>query len=350
MSIIEDKYYIMSQTDNEGVITNVSKAFCTISGYTKEELIGKKHNIVRHPDNDRSLFVEMWATITSGKAWFGEIKNRSKDGQVYWVDSVIEPLLDDTNAIVGYKSLRFNITDRKTLEFKNELLLVQSKQAAMGEMLQMISHQWRQPLTSIVTILSKMKMKNEMGLLSNTDFNSDYRRVKSVVYHLSNTIEMFQDYFRKNEQPIVFIYELFDGISKIMAPIFEKNEIEFVLKCSDTKHHIDGRLSQVILNIYQNAVDALMDDSANENKKITTTIFFDKNRKIEILICDNAKGIDEANIEKIFTPYFSTKSKNGSGLGLYMSKDIVENLIGGTLEIHNTHKGACFTIIVPCRA
>lgn len=111
-----DKYVITTSTDIDGVITDVSEAFCEISGYEKEELIGKKHDILRHPDTDNNLYEELWATINKGKIWQGEIKNLKKDGSFYWVYAVISPIFDKYGKVEGYNSVRQNITDKKRAE------------------------------------------------------------------------------------------------------------------------------------------------------------------------------------------------------------------------------------------
>ncbi|MFA6197209.1 MAG: diguanylate cyclase [Sulfurimonas sp.] len=113
---IIDKYVITSATDLNGVITEVSEAFCKISGYSKTELLGKKHNIVRHPDQDNTIYKELWKTIKDAKSWHGEIKNRAKDGSYYWVDIVIAPTFDAQGVMDGYSSIRQDITDKKHVE------------------------------------------------------------------------------------------------------------------------------------------------------------------------------------------------------------------------------------------
>ncbi len=113
---IVDKYVIMSEADNEGIITKASEAFCKISGYTKEELIGKPHNIVRHPDMPKDLFQELWEAIKAGSVWSGEIKNRRKDGKYYWVSAIITPKCTDIGASCGYTSIMYDITDKKRVE------------------------------------------------------------------------------------------------------------------------------------------------------------------------------------------------------------------------------------------
>ncbi|WP_455756996.1 diguanylate cyclase [Sulfurimonas sp.] len=117
---IVDKYLIASKSDLNGIITEASDAFSKISGYTKEELIGKPHNILRHPDMDESVYEKMWSEITHGRTWEGEIKNRAKDGSFYWVNARVSPVFSDDGKIVSYASIRTDITSKKL----NELLSI----------------------------------------------------------------------------------------------------------------------------------------------------------------------------------------------------------------------------------
>lgn len=112
---IFDENIISSSTDIKGTIQSVSEAFCRVSGYKKEELIGKSHNIVRHPDMPKSIYKELWDTISQGKTWKGEIKNLRKDGGYYWVKAVIEPKFNKSGEIIGYFAIREDITDKKRI-------------------------------------------------------------------------------------------------------------------------------------------------------------------------------------------------------------------------------------------
>ena len=111
-----DKNVITSTTNNKGKIISVSEAFCEISGYTKEELLGKNHNILKHPDMPDSIYKELWETISKGKIWKGEIKNLKKDGNYYWVKAIIEPNFSKEGKIIGYSAIRYDITDKKLIE------------------------------------------------------------------------------------------------------------------------------------------------------------------------------------------------------------------------------------------
>ncbi len=118
------KYVIASKTDLKGNITYVSDAFCDISGYSKEELLGKPHNIVRHPDVSKEFYKDMWATIKSGKNFSGEVKNKKKNGDAYWVGVEITPDYDKLGNHIGYSAIRTNISKQKVLE---ELLAQKEK-------------------------------------------------------------------------------------------------------------------------------------------------------------------------------------------------------------------------------
>lgn len=113
---IIDQYVISSQTDVKGIITDVSAAFCLVSGYSKEELIGSSHNIVRHPDTPKEFYKGMWDAISSGETWSGEIKNMAKNGSVFWVEANMKPLLNEAGEIIAYASVRTDITDKKRVE------------------------------------------------------------------------------------------------------------------------------------------------------------------------------------------------------------------------------------------
>jgi PAS domain S-box-containing protein len=138
---ILDRFVLLSETDTRGVITYANAKFCEVSGYSREELIGKPHNIVRHPDTPREVFQELWDTIKAGKIWQGEIKNRRKDGSAYWVLATVGPLLDTEGYPYRYVSMRVDITDQKELEAalqqeRNRLAADLQENLTVGRMLQ----------------------------------------------------------------------------------------------------------------------------------------------------------------------------------------------------------------------
>ena len=113
---IIDKYVITSTTSMKGIISNISTAYCKITGYTKDELIGQKHSVLKHPNTPRDLYRDMWKTVTSGKKWEGEIKNQKKDGSVFWIKVIVSPSFDTLGNVKYYTTINQDITDKKTIE------------------------------------------------------------------------------------------------------------------------------------------------------------------------------------------------------------------------------------------
>jgi len=353
---VTDKYIITSITDTKGRIIDASQAFCDISGYTKKELIGKPHNIVRHPDMPKSVFADLWDKISKGQSWSGKVKNKTKDGGYYWVYANVEPLYDKRGELDSFISIRLDITDSEKLQEKikqeeeknkitQELMQQQSRLAQMGEMLSMIAHQWRQPLSAITATTSSLELKAQMGKLQLKDIEQSTQKIHQLAQHLSATIDDFRNFFKPNKEKSMINFE---NIIHSVQNIVESTIINNNIKINIEKHNIvdfytyEGELKQVILNLVKNAEDALLE---NDIKNPTIDIIIDGTT---LTIQDNAGGIPEDIMDKIFDPYFSTKlKKDGTGLGLYMSKTIIEEHCNGTLSVVNQNDGARFTITLP---
>ena len=234
----------------------------------------------------------------------------------------------------------------------NKLLLTQSRQAQMGEMISMIAHQWRQPLSSIASISIDLKIKSELEYFDlphkeeiqkyEAYVNSRLIKIDDLVQNLTTTIDDFRNFYKPNKAKVTTTLEnLVTKALNIVETTFAHKKIKIKLH-NNSKEEIklhDSEMIQVILNIFKNAQDNFKEkQTKNPYIKITT-----ENRTISI--CDNGGGIPKEVIEKIFDPYFSTKNeKNGTGLGLYMSKTIVEEHHNGKLTVHNTDDGVCFRI------
>ena len=353
--LISQKYIISSMTDRKGNIIDVSQAFCDISGYTREELIGKPHNIVRHPDTPREVFKEMWSKLKKGKNWSGKIKNRTKDGGFYWVYANVEPFFDPKGNIISYISTRIDITEQEKLaqQFDEEkrrrieteaMMAQQSRLAQMGEMLSMIAHQWRQPLAAISSTSGTIYLKTRQPECDREAIATLSKKITDFTQHLTATIEDFRNFFKPNKTKV---YTDFKKITQRVINIIESSlinkhiDLQVEVKKVIGFESFENELMQVLLNLVKNAEDALIDKHI-ENPRIT--IFIDGRT---IRVCDNAGGIDDAIIDRIYDPYFSTKmQKDGTGLGLYMSKIIIEKNCEGKLLHENKDGGACFTVIV----
>ena len=231
---------------------------------------------------------------------------------------------------------------------KTAILLQQSRHAEMGEMISMIAHQWRQPLTAISSLAGTLQIKIAMNTYEKDFFNERLKEVSSFSQHLSSTIEDFRNFFQLNKEKNIFNLQLtINKALKLNDSLFKRENIsvETHLDSGLEIKSFENELIQVFLNIFKNSQDALVEKNIQE-PKIIINLFEDADKNIKITIEDNAGGVPNEIATKIFEPYFSTKSKNGTGLGLYMSKTIIEEHCNGDLFFNNTDVGACFTILL----
>ena len=241
-------------------------------------------------------------------------------------------------------------------EEKNRILIQQSRMASMGEMLENIAHQWRQPLSTISVAASGMEIKKEFSTLSDKEFFEAIDHIKKSTQYLSNTIDDFRSFFSKNKKTSqINISDTIEKSLELMGNSFLHHKINLVknLKSIETTS-LENELIQVLMNILVNAKDALRHTVSAEKY-----IFIDveeKDNQIVIQVKDNAGGINDDIIDKIFEPYFTTKHQfNGTGIGLYMSKLLMEKHLKGKLTVKNVeytfmdnnYKGALFEVSLP---
>ena len=238
---------------------------------------------------------------------------------------------------------------------KNKILFQQNKMASMGEMIGNIAHQWRQPLSIITVAASSIKLKKELGILEEKDCEESFSHIIETANYLSNTIDDFQYYFSPNKNKNSFnTQELIDKSLKLHSIDFKEKNIN-VIKNINNLYIVtfENELLQVIMNILNNAKDEL------SKKDIEKYIFIDaykENGNYIINIKDNAGGINDEIIDRIFEPYFTTKHKSkGTGIGLYMCQEIIVKHINGTIQAFNEKYeyknkkfvGARFEIVIP---
>lgn len=385
---------VVSKTDINGVITFVNEEFCKISGFTKEELLGSNHNIVRHPDVPKDDFATLWNTILNKQSYKTTVKNKCKDGSTVYLNTTITPILDKNDQIEEFIAIRYDVTKEvelkkalekkdkelsslnKTLEQrvqeqtaqlielnrtlehrvneeiaknkeKQKMLFWQSRMASLGQMLANIAHQWRQPLTelSITMFNIKKSAKN-----SDTEkINDYYRESLGIIENMSKTIDDFSNFFNPNKPKEKFLLcSAIDDALLITNKLVQKQSIHIIRNYKPIEvFGVLNELSQVIINLIQNSSEAF---SANEikNKEIKISTFPTED-VAHLVFEDNAGGVEKENIiDKIFEPYFTTKHQsNGTGLGLFMSKMIIEKSLDGTINVETLNEGLRFIIKIP---
>jgi len=233
-------------------------------------------------------------------------------------------------------------------ERKNKILSIQSKQAQMGEMVSMIAHQWRQPLNAISASAIKLKLENDLDIITSKSINNTSVFIQDRTQDMSEIINNFLDYAKPTTKSIDFsIVALIEKTFKVVNTQFSLKGIFITLNYEDeikdkTIVGIENLLEQVLLNLLFNVRDAFDEQKDIAIKNIYVTVNKDGNITIE----DNAGGIPIDAVDKVFNPYFTTKEEGkGTGLGLYMSRKIMRDNFNGDLLYKPVPNGSSFTIV-----
>ncbi len=257
---------------------------------------------------------------------------------------------------------RFEIYKEKIYEEVNKnrkkdtLLEQQSKMASMGEMIGNIAHQWRQPLSLISTIASGMKMQKEFGLLDDKEFENNINTITKTTQHLSKTIDDFKNFFKPNKDKQRFkAYSIVEKSLALVSTQFKLKNIDIIKDIENIEiYGLENELIQVLINILNNAKDELI--KKDLEPKVIFICIKKENKQVKIKIKDNAGGVPQSYIHKIFDPYFTTKHQTqGTGIGLYMSQEIIVKHMSGNIEVENIEfiyenqpfKGAQFIVSLP---
>jgi C4-dicarboxylate-specific signal transduction histidine kinase/ABC-type nitrate/sulfonate/bicarbonate transport system substrate-binding protein len=322
-----------------------------IFGFKKSKKSFTQKDFLDKVDNfDKNMVKQVFKNhLVDKKPYFIAYKINLNNNTSKYIEERGETLFDGDVAIETFGTLQ-DVTEQvlKDLEIKkkDEQLFAQSRLAQMGEMLSMIAHQWRQPLTAIGATTSSLKFSVKLDNVNTEKFENELTLIENFTDHLSETIEDFRDFFKDSkEKKLVTLESLIDRTLSIVNSSINNKSIKIVThyNCNEEILIYSNELKQVILNIIKNAEDALL-ESNQENKIILIETFSTDSKKV-IKISDNAGGIHQSIISNIFDPYFSTKKdKNGTGLGLYMSKIIVDKHCNGSLNVANDNGGAVFTI------
>ena len=290
------------------------------------------------------------------------------NGDEFWVDVVLTNISTTDNEELIHvvwrdiqhtkelevKLKELNVSLLKKVEKEIEknrrhevVLMEQSRLAQMGEMISMIAHQWRQPLNSLSLITQAIALKYKMSKLDDKVIDKFDTNSTKLIAQMSNTIDDFRNFFKPEKEKTLFdITASIKDTLNILLPLLEKEKI--ILDADMPKIiYVEGyqsELGQVLMNLVNNSKDALLEHNISTKKSIKIYTKSDENKNY-IIVEDNAGGIKEDIIDKIFDPYFSTKAEqNGTGLGLYMSKMIIEGHMEGKLLVENIDNGVRFII------
>jgi len=333
--------------DDQGSIIEYNEGFNNIFAYQKDEVAMKKLTDILGYKGELSTLLESSNDFVTPK----EFNTVTKNGEKLIINIVAKSIkLKDRNYKLILTTDITELTLSREKEKENEKMLIQqSRFAVMGEMLNMIAHQWRQPLGAlsieIINLIDNIQDGCDMTYVTRWE-----ERTVSIIQHLSKTIDEFRTFFQQDKKLEFFnIKEACLNSYSLIEPILKQKNIETILdlKADMSYFGYQNRLQQALLNILSNAKDAL-EGSNNDDKKITFSSKVE-GQNIEIEISDTAGGITIEPIERIFEPYFSTKNKNSSGIGLYMTKVIIIDQMHGNIRAYNRDNGAVFSITIPIK-
>lgn len=342
-------------TDRNGIIEYVNPKFCEVTGYDLNEVIGKNPRILKSGEHGIGHYKNMWSKITSGKNWYGEFKNKKKDGSYYWESASISPLLDDEGQISHFVAIKEDITDRKLKEEELQL----AKEAAeesnrlKSSFLANMSHELRTPLVGILgyaDILSNELKEAEYKEMAKTIIQSGQQLVDTLnsILDLSR-IEANHNHLEINTYELKTIL---DETCSLFQSVAKNKNLYIKLNLPPDKIYIDSDnhlLNKIFNNLFNNAL------KFTTTGGVTVNVEFDleKNgRFVKIDIVDTGIGIPEDFMKVIFEPFRQaseglSRAYGGTGLGLTLTKKFVE-LIHGTISVNSrVGFGSTFTIMLP---
>lgn len=351
-----DQAAIVAITDASGKITYINDKFCEISGYNREELIGKTHRVVNSGFHDPAFFINMWRTLTQGQVWRGEICNRRKSGALYWVQTTIVPFLDEKRRPYQYLAIRNDITALKEAQQvimeQQSKMINSSKLSALGEIAASITHEINNPLSVIMGRNEMLKLALQKAELNIDKLRTHVETIEINANRIEKIIRSMRNFAHDTTQDPLEKINLRDVINdslelteqrltnhKIDFDVFLPKE-DIMINCRPTQ------IMQILVNLINNAHDALYAQKENKEKRVTINVH-NKEDVVEIEIEDNGPGIPPTLQSKIFDPFFTTKEAQfGTGLGLSISRKLAQ-LHKGDLYLDPLCPRTCFYLRLP---
>jgi len=341
-------------TDENNNIIEVNQSFSNTYGLKNDDLIGKNPSVLSSKTYSPEFYKEMWSALTHEHYWSGEIVNKDVNGLDIPIWLSISALYDG-NKVQNYLAI---FSDLRDIKKKERQLLRAEKMSLMGEMIGNIAHQWRQPLSIISTASTGIIMEKEYGILDENSLIKTCNIINDNAQYLSQTIEDFRNFTKDDHNSVQFsLKNDTDSFLKLIDSTIKHSHIQVIISLIEDIN-IQGypnELIQCFINIFNNAKDALVDKNQEEDRFVfISQETVDKN--VVIKFKDNAGGIAEDVLPRVFEPYFTTKHQSqGTGLGLHMTYNLIVESMNGTIEVNNVHykfngkeyDGAEFVITLP---
>jgi len=332
-------------TDITGKMIYVNPAFTKITGYIREELLGRNPRMFGSGKLRRKFWDNVWSVISSGKVWSGEIEDRKKNGEPFHSHLLISPILDKDERITGYFGIHRDLSEKRILE---KQLIHTQKMESIGTLAAGIAHEVGNPLASISALVQVVQrdsedqfVKEKLGL------------VKSQVTRISKIIRDLVDFSRPSNYELhhTDINQCIKEAVDITRVGTKAKNFEFTVNLSDEVPSlalIEDQLEQVFLNILINAIDAINEEKSNNKPNKIEVTSLVKANQVVINFSDTGPGIKEEDISKVFEPFFTTKEQGkGTGLGLWVSYGIIKSFQGDIKIRTELGRGTSFIVKIP---
>lgn len=345
-----DASAIVAITDKAGTIIHVNDKFCEISKYSREELLGKNHRIINSKYHSADFFKEMWKTIASGQRWEGEIRNRAKNGSIYWVNTSIVPFLDDDGKPYQYVSIRYDITARKFAEEKLKVYAVrlEERNKELQDFASVAAHDLQEPLRKVQAFSDRLKIKFGDVL---ADTGLDYlNRIQSSTSRMQTLIDDLLTFSRVTTRAQPFVKT---DLNIVLAEVLSDLEIRIEKTCAKVETSelpsIEADTSQM-RQLFQNLIsNSLKFHKVGEVPSIKVSAETHEDF-VQLVVSDNGIGFDEKYLDRIFTIFQRLHGRHeyeGTGVGLAVCKRIAERHDGNITAQSQPGKGATFLVKLP---
>lgn len=344
---------IVSITDLEGNIISVNSNFCKVSGYEMEELLGKNKRIMRSEEHSGDVFTDLWNTIKNGGTWRGELKNKKKNGDYFWVDTAIAPVFDDNGNPKKFFSLQFEITERK--KYLNQLSTksheLEDLNKLKDKLLSIVSHDFRGPLNSLQGTLNLLLQ----GALTQEEFKLLTHDLVEKLDHTYNLLENLLNWAKSQMQgmkvypKLVNLQAIANDCTNLLEPIAKKKMVEIENKIQKAVEvYADNEMVKLILrNLLSNAIKF-----SHSRSTIVLDLKKDEDQVI-VSVRDHGLGISNENQDKLFKyenfSTYGTSNEKGMGLGLLLCKDFIERNGGEIWFESELEKGSTFYFTLPTK-
>jgi len=358
-TIIDTSAHAIIAIDNRGVVSRFNKTAQDMFGFSESDISSVDDLVKIIPQEYKKRHITGISNFFDTGKIHGllgktvEFAGLHKDGTVFPIKLTL-----GYNQILDKKLIVANIEDITFEKEQQKITASHQRHAQMGEMIGNIAHQWRQPLSGITMLASSSKLTNSLGMLESEELDETLDKIIDYSSYLSQTIEDFRNFYKEDKEIGEFdIIEKINYSISLVNAAYKDNEISIYKEFNTPSLKVNGlpnEFSQVIVNILNNAKDILVEKDI-KTKKLFVKVFQDKNYNI-CEIYDNAGGVPQDIIKKVFDPYFTTKHQSqGTGIGLHMSKDIIQSSLDGILDVQNrefkvkenNYFGACFIIKLP---